>query len=253
MVVIFSLNLIKHVNPSFLLTGNHKFFIFDFDKKEFLLKSGLNFKYVEEQTKPVFSEVPDTQGNQEIRKKIYVYNTHQTEAYVDFNVLEAAKTLRDYLNELNIDVLVEETNIPDEVHKHNYTYSQSYRVTKELIQKNMSDDISLYIDLHRDSSNKNVTTTTINEASYARMMFVVGGKHETYLENYRVSEELNKMIKNIDSSLSRGLFLRKSSSYNQEISGNVILIELGGPYNTKEEVSNSLRLLAQAISNYLEE
>lgn len=252
-VVFFSLNVIRSVNPSFLLTGNYRLFNLDFNKQEFLLKSGLNFRYKSiqaETTKPVFSEVPSIP---EVRKKVYIYNTHQKEEYADYNVYDGALALKDYLNEHNIDAIVEDTDITAEVHKNNYTYSQSYRVTKELILKHMSNDISLYIDLHRDSSNKNITTATIGEVSYAKMMFVVGGKHETYMENYRVAEELNKMIKNLNSSLSRGLLLRKSSSYNQEISGNILLIELGGPYNTKEEVNNSLKMLAQAISNYLEE
>lgn len=117
----------------------------------------------------------------------------------------------------------------------------------------MRDEISLYIDLHRDSANHETSTTMIEDQGYARMMFVVGGKHEGYLANYRISEELNKMIKNINPLLSRGILLRKNSSFNQDLNNNIILIELGGPNNTKEEVSNSIRALALAISNYLNE
>ncbi|MCH5167693.1 MAG: stage II sporulation protein P [Erysipelotrichales bacterium] len=246
-VVLFSFSFVKKVDPVFLMTENYKLFSVNFDRNQLLLKNGLNYKLTEEILKPVFLEETS------IKRKVYIYNTHQTEEYVDYDVLSAAKKLKEELSVYNIEVIVEETNIAAEVKKNNYTYSQSYRVTKQLIENIMSDDISLYIDLHRDSSNKGITTTTIGDAEYAKMMFVVGGKHESYMENYRVSNELNKMIKNINENLSRGIILRKTSSYNQEISGNVILIELGGPYNNKIEVENSIKMLAEAINYYMEE
>lgn len=245
-IVMFSFSMSKSVDPIFLMTQNYKLFSIDFDRSELLLKNGLNYK-LKEDIIPVFTE------SESIKRKIYIYNTHQTEEYVDYDVLSAAKKLKEELMNYDIETIVEETNITDEVKKNNYTYSQSYRVTKALMENILSDDISLYIDLHRDSSSKNVTTTTINDEKYAKMMFVVGGKHDTYEENYRVALELNKMITNINENMSRGLLLRKSSSYNQEVSGNVLLIELGGPYNTKEEIERSLKVLAEAIYYYMEE
>ena len=85
------------------------------------------------------------------------------------------------------------------------------------------------------------------------MLFVVGGKHETYMENYNVCDNLNKFVKNINSSLSRGILVRKSSSYNQDLKSNVILIEMGSEKNTMEEVNNTISSLAEAISNYIKE
>ena len=246
-IVFFSLNVVKNIDPVFLMTENYKLFSIDLDRNQLLLKNGLNYNLKNEILKPVFMQ------NSSYQKKVYIYNTHQTEEYVDYDVLSASKKLKENLGDYGIDAIVEETNITDEVKKKNYTYSQSYRVTKELIEKNMSDDISLYIDLHRDSSNKKVTTVTINDEEYAKLMFVVGGKHKTYMENYRVAEELNKMIKNINENISRGLLLRETSSYNQDISSNVILIELGGPYNKQDEIERSLKILAEAINYYLEE
>ena len=117
----------------------------------------------------------------------------------------------------------------------------------------MNDDISLYIDLHRDSVNKSITTTEIDGKNYAKMLFVVGGKHETYMENYNVCDSLNKFVKNINSSLSRGILVRKSSSYNQDLKSNVILIEMGSEKNTMEAVNNTISSLAEAISNYIKE
>lgn len=251
-IVFLSFRIVSKKNKYYLVYPDYKLFKFSIDRDKFLFKSGLNFDYEKkiEKVKEVFVE---TFKPEEKKQVIYIYNTHQTEEYEGYDVLSAAKELQSELKQYNIDAIVEETNIRDELTKNNYVYSQSYRVTRELLEKHISDDVSLYIDLHRDSSNHDISTTLVDDKGYARMMFVVGGKHENYLDNYHVSEELNKMIKNINPLLSRGILLRKSSSYNQDLNGNVVLIELGGPNNTKEEVSNSIKALALAINYYLSE
>ena len=252
-ITIVSFTIVIKIDPIFLLKQDYHFFTLDFNRNDYLLKNG--FKIIEDVIDgndiPVFDEVKTTSPI--IRKKIYIYNTHQSEKYADFDVLNAALNLKNILADFNIEAIVEETNITEEVKKNNYTYSQSYRVTKSLMTNYLNKDISLFIDLHRDSSAKNITTTTVDGVNFAKMMFVVGGKHESYMENYRVSDAINKILKNNNNQISRGLLLRKSSSYNQELDPNVVLIELGGPENTKEEVLNTLQVLAKSIYEYLEE
>ena len=252
-ITIVSFKIVIKIDPIFLLKQDYHFFTLDFNRNDYLLKNG--FKIIEDVIDgndiPVFDEVKTTSPI--IRKKIYIYNTHQSEKYADFDVLNAALNLKNILADFNIEAIVEETNITEEVKKNNYTYSQSYRVTKSLMTNYLNKDISLFIDLHRDSSAKNITTTTVDGVNFAKMMFVVGGKHESYMENYRVSDAINKILKNNNNQISRGLLLRKSSSYNQELDPNVVLIELGGPENTKEEVLNTLQVLAKSIYEYLEE
>lgn len=252
-ITIVSFKIVIKIDPIFLLKQDYHFFTLDFNRNDYLLKNG--FKIIEDVIDgndiPVFDEVKTTSPI--IRKKIYIYNTHQSEKYADFDVLNAALNLKNILADFNIEAIVEETNITEEVKKNNYTYSQSYRVTKSLMTNYLNKDISLFIDLHRDSSDKNITTATVDGVNFAKMMFVVGGKHESYMENYRVSDAINKILKNNNNQISRGLLLRKSSSYNQELDPNVVLIELGGPENTKEEVLNTLQVLAKSIYEYLEE
>lgn len=252
-ITIVSFKIVIKIDPIFLLKQDYHFFTLDFNRNDYLLKNG--FKIIEDVIDgndiPVFDEVKTTSPI--IRKKIYIYNTHQSEKYADFDVLNAALNLKNILADFNIEAIVEETNITEEVKKNNYTYSQSYRVTKSLMTNYLNKDISLFIDLHRDSSAKNITTATVDGVNFAKMMFVVGGKHESYMENYRVSDAINKILKNNNNQISRGLLLRKSSSYNQELDPNVVLIELGGPENTKEEVLNTLQVLAKSIYEYLEE
>lgn len=215
---------------------------FNYEDKKYNVKKGNN-----ENDVPAFNEV-------ELKNPtIYIYNSHQAEEYMDGNVLEAAKHLKEILKKNNIDVIVEETNITKIIKDKKLAYKDSYKITRDLLSKKINDAITLYIDLHRDSSKKEVTTATINNKSYAKMMFVIGAKHNTYKSNYKVANDLNKLIKNYSNELTRGIYVRKSSSYNQDLASNVLLLEMGGPYNTMEEVKNTLNVLADVLAYYIGE
>ena len=55
--------------------------------------------------------------------------------------------------------------------------------------------------------------------------------------------------------LSRGIFIkdRKSGVYNQDLSPNALLIEMGGVDNTPEELYASVDALVEAFSHYYNE
>lgn len=242
--------IINNLSKEYIISDRIEKFNIDIDKEKILLKMGLNYKKinkVKENDLNVFNELVYD------NPKVYIYNTHNREAYDGGNVVDAANHLKEKLTKYNIDAIVETKDIVDEVKSNNLQYKDTYKITRELVNKHMNDDISLYIDLHRDSVNKSITTTEIDGKSYAKMLFVVGGKHENYMENYNVCDSLNKFVKNINSSLSRGILVRKSSSYNQDLKSNVILIEMGSEKNTMEEVNNTISSLAEAISNYIKE
>ena len=66
--------------------------------------------------------------------------------------------------------------------------------TKEEI-KNMLDmgifvkTLKYFIDIHRDSVKRDVTTTTIGDLSYAKVMFVLGLENDNYLENISITKD----------------------------------------------------------------
>ena len=105
--------------------------------------------------------------------------------------------------------------------------------------------------MHRDSINYNLSNINVNGKDYAKIMFVVGTNYD-YQENMNVANGLIREIENINKDISRGVFTR-FSVYNQDYNKNCVLIEVGGPESTYESVSNSLRVLASAINNYLGE
>ena len=82
-------------------------------------------------------------------------------------------------------------------------------------------------------------------------MFVVGKNHNNYKDNYELASNLNKLIKNYNNKLTRGIYVKDNSAFNQDLNKNVLLIEIGGVENTSEEVSNTLNILSEVLEYYL--
>lgn len=224
---------------------------------EIILKTALNYnKFIKldtkEETQETFKE------NDSEFARIYIYNTHQTEEYdagmlsdynIDLTVYTASHILKSKLENYNIKVFVEDKNVKEYLDKYSYNYNQSYKITKEFLESS-PENIDLYIDLHRDSANREVTAINIDGINYAKVMFVVGTNYKTYNLNLDLSTKLNNKFIEFNPNITRGIYTRHSV-YNQDYSPNVILLELGGPYNTLEEIENTLTVFASVINSYL--
>lgn len=197
---------------------------------------------------------------------VYIFNTHQTEGYnnkftenfnINNTVYIASHILGEYLTDLGISTIVEESNIVDVLNTNGWKYGYSYKASRILMEKSYKENPSLnfFIDLHRDSASYSRTTLEIDGKSYAKLMFVVGLEHSGYEQNLKLAKTLNEKLKEINPSLSRGVLEKKGPGvngiYNQDFNPNTILIEVGGQYNYIEEVNNTLKILAKVLHEYL--
>ena len=240
---------------------------------DYLLKTGFNNQISKGILKsPLNIENISLVNNEEEVKRseplIYIYNTHDEEAYYNsylnpYNIVPDVKLASYYfqerLKDLGIESVVEKRKIKDVLDKNGWNYRYSYnasRVYLEEVSKN-NPSIKYFIDLHRDSVGKDKTTTTINGKSYARVMFLVGLEHENYQKNLDLATRLNELISQFDSTLSRGIYQKEGPGvngiYNQDFSSKAILIEVGGQYNTIEEVANTIEVIARVLKDYLGE
>lgn len=191
-----------------------------------------------------------------VDKKIYIYNTHQEEKYsynkvnpynIDNTVLFASYILSSFIGDI---ALVEDNKIRDILTMNNFTYADSYRASRILMEEKKSeyDSLEYFIDLHRDSSIYDATTCDIEGKKYAKIMFVVGLENNNYEPNLDLANQINNKLKEYNECLSRGIMKKEGEGvngvYNQDFSQNAILIEVGGQYNTIEEVSNTLEIFA---------
>lgn len=225
-------------------------------KGEYLINVGLtNFDKIKFD-KVMFKEVDK---DEELKPRIYVYNTHQTEEYrtiENYNLTPTVHTasyiLKDLLKQYNIGVIVENSDLKTDMNKLGVNYNNAYQVSKYWLNNLEMNDLELYIDLHRDSVNYNLSNVTVDGVDYAKIMFVMGNNYD-YYDNLAVAEKLVNEVEKINKTISRGIFTRKNSVYNQDFNKNCVLIEVGGPDSTYESVSNTLSVLALAIKNYLGE
>lgn len=235
---------IDDINLDYFINGKSKMIDIKIDHNKLMNKLSFNDYLKEEIIKPVFNEIVNT------KPKIYLYNTHQSEEYSDTDVYEVSIMFKEILESTDIDVLVEDSNISNYIKENNLKYKDSYKVTRELLS-NRLDEYDLYIDIHRDSSKKDISTINIDGKDYARVMFVVGKNHNNYKDNYELASNLNKLIKNYNNKLTRGIYVKDNSAFNQDLNKNVLLIEIGGVENTSEEVSNTLNVLSEVFEYYL--
>lgn len=240
---------------------------------DYLLKTGFNNQISKSILKsPLDIENISLVNNEEEVKSneplIYIYNTHDEEAYYNsylnpYNIVPDVKLASYYfqerLKDLGIESVVEKRKIKDVLEGNGWNYRYSYnasRVYLEEVSKN-NPSIKYFIDLHRDSVGKDKTTTTINGKSYAKVMFLVGLEHENYQKNLDLATRLNELISQFDSTLSRGIYQKEGPGvngiYNQDFNSNTILIEVGGQYNTIEEVANTIEVIARVLKDYLGE
>ena len=189
--------------------------------------------------------------------KVYLYNTHDLEQYKDFiqnikiSVGNASLLLSNNLKSIGIDVIVEKQKVSDLT---NNNLSKSFDISKTLVENIIqSENIDLFIDLHRDDEKKEVTTLELNGKKYAKVKFVVGRKNKNYMLNYNLTELINRKIKEKYPDLTRGIVLNDNYTYNQELSEKIIFINIGGYENDIVEVKNTIDLLGPIIKEVLDE
>jgi len=185
------------------------------------------------------------------KPKVFIYTTHYNEGYIDNKtILEAAYLLQTKLNELGVMTIVSERSVIDYLNNNNLTYKDSYLATREFVKDALDeyDTLELIIDLHRDAVSRETSTASVDGVDYAKIMFVM---NENY-PNVELANKLNDIVLS-KASITRGIYPKRVDNFNQDLSNNVILIEMGGNYNNFSEVENSTNILAESIKELINE
>lgn len=194
--------------------------------------------------------------------KIYIYNTHQTEEYAPNTFLEgqvkptvmmASYIMEDVFIKNGYSTLVEERSISEQLKNNNWKYYKSYDASRIYIDdtKKNNQTIEYFIDVHRDSLPKDKTTVEINNKSYAKTIFLIGTENPNYQENLDFVTRINNILNEKYPNLSKGIYQKGGRGvngvYNQDNSKHTMLVEIGGPDNTTDEVLNSTLAFCDAF------
>ncbi|MDQ8734871.1 stage II sporulation protein P [Paenibacillus sp. LHD-38] len=202
--------------------------------------------------------------------QIIIYHSHNRESWIPelenikdpdrafdskINVTLLGRYLQNKLklSSSKIPVLHSKIDYPSRITNFNYAKSYSYSKTTINQELKMHQNVKYLLDLHRDSQGREKTTITHKNKNFAQVYFVVGINHPNWKENMefanRIQEGLNKIVPN----LSKGIYQKDKNSgngeYNQSLSSNSALIEIGGVENSLDESYHTIEVLAKVIQD----
>lgn len=202
---------------------------------------------------------------------IYIYHSHSRESFLPY-LIGADKPQEAFHSQANVTVVgemlgralkrrgvgnaVDSTDIVRQLDVRGLDYGSSYMLSGERVRAAHADnkDLEIFLDIHRDSLRKDSTTLEINGTGYARLLFVVGTGHENYESNLSFTEGLYTLLAAKYPGLSKGIIQKDSSQgngvYNQDISPNAVIVEVGGVDNTLDEIRRTTEALADVLSDY---
>ncbi|HHT7190566.1 TPA: stage II sporulation protein P, partial [Bacillus cereus] len=215
------------------------------------------------------NSIPENNG----KNKVFIYHTHSWESFIplipgatkpndasstnnEVNIAFVGDYLKQKLEEKGIGVSHDTTNMRDFLRNKNLNWYQSYKGSRQIVKDTLAKDknITFPMDLHRDDARKKTTTKTINGKNYARLYFILGRENPNYEQNKKIVTAINSYIDEKYYGLSRGIFIKDRKQgdgvYNQDLSPNALLVEMGGVDNTPEELYASVDVLVEAFSHY---
>ncbi|MGG6314067.1 stage II sporulation protein P [Paenibacillus macerans] len=137
----------------------------------------------------------------------------------------------------------------------NYNYNYSYKYSRETVKAAMAENgkLQYFIDIHRDSQRHDKTTTVIDGINYAQVYFIIGHGNENWRENEKFASRIHDRLEQSYPGISRGIWGKTSSQgngeYNQSLSPNSVLIEIGGIDNSQEELERTAKVLAGILAD----
>ncbi len=193
---------------------------------------------------------------------VLIYHTHTRETYnplgvknqnhsYDFStgICRVGEELKKELESKYGISVIHDTTVHD-VPTSNGGYTRSRKTVEAYLKK--YPNLKLIIDLHRDSAYRNVATAKINNVYYSRVMFVIASGNKKKSSSIAIANKLTNKFNELYPGFSRGLYYSgKYAVYNQDLSPNLVLLEIGGIENSLDESIRSAKLTARIISEVL--
>ena len=207
---------------------------------------------------------------------VLIYHTHTTEAYMpspqfnykpdksyhtknlNYSIVKVGEAVAAELKRLKIPTIHNKT--VHDIPTYMTSYTNSLKTVEKILKENPS--IKIVIDIHRDApiidpqKSREITTVKIDGVTYSRLMFVIGTdktfSHPNWKENHKFAVLLSERLEQAYPGISRGIDQR-SERFNQHLSQNAILLEIGSHGNTMEESLNSAKIFAEVLKNVIDE
>jgi len=134
------------------------------------------------------------------------------------------------------------------------SYIESAKTAKRLIEENP--ELKVLIDLHRDAGIPKQETVLVDGEEAARILLIVGNGQRLpnphWQENYALAQRIANLLEEKYPGIVKGVRL-KDGRYNQHLSPQAILVEIGSDKNTLEEGLVAGRCLAAVLAELIAE
>lgn len=199
------------------------------------------------------------------KKAVFIYHSHNRESFFpelkdtkyaeddNKNITLVGLRLADKLKELGIGAVHSNKDYASTTK--NYNWSYSYKYSEQTVQEAVAanPDLQFFFDIHRDSQKRKKTTVSIKGVDYAQVFFIIGQRNPHWDQNYEFAKKIRDRLEEGHPGITRGVWNKSVSSghgeYNQSISPNSVLIEIGGVDNTFEEAYRTADVLAKVIAD----
>jgi len=224
----------------------------------------------DDEEEPDDKELENSTGDREV---VYIYNSHNTESFLphlpdvdnpnlahhnEVNITKVSERLAKSLRGEGIGTNVDDTNIVNILHDKGWELGRAYEASRSVVREAIAgnEHIQYVFDLHRDSATKDKTTVDINGESYARIMIVIGADHNNYKANLALANEFHDVLEEKYPGITRdnGVNTKQGAGtngvFNQDLSENALLFEMGGVENNLDELYRTADALAEVFSEF---
>ncbi|MDT8715302.1 stage II sporulation protein P [Clostridium sp. 19966] len=196
------------------------------------------------------------------KPRVYIYHSHTHESYAgtdneDFqsedpnkNVCAVGDVIVDDLKtNYGIAAINDKTN-------NSLNYLKAYSTSRNTLQKALDKykNFDIIIDLHRDAEyNRDDVTTKINGNNVSKIRFVMTKKNPHLNNNMEIVNSMIGISDKLFPGYCRGIYWYNYGTdyFNQDMSNNAFLLEVGAQISTADEAKNSGKYISRLIAEYL--
>ncbi len=185
-----------------------------------------------------------------IKRSIGIYSTHSGESYIPSDgkpllpgrggIYAVGTTMKNVLAEFGIETILSET-----IHRPSgraSPYIDSRRTAAKLLQSG----VDAIFDLHRDTAPAREYAKTVEGKEIAKILIVLGLQNPMLKANEDLAFRLRDKANELYPGLLRGIYYARGT-YNQDLSPQAMLIEIGSAGNSKEDAEAGMALFATTI------
>lgn len=201
------------------------------------------------------------------KPQILIYHTHSSETYSDspknnYHSTDIENSVMAVGSVLSKELTKKGWGVVHSTKYNDLSYNQSYSTSAKTVKSILSkyDSVKIAIDLHRDGQslkNEQVKksvhdkyTTEINGETVAKFFLVVGQRNQNVGELKRQAEEITKLAEKKYPGLVCPVVTKQYGRFNQYMSENGLLIEIGNNATSTKEALATSKYVAEILDEY---